>query len=62
MWYCAREGMGLKEGEGTGVRGGRLRQLASHPLRPWWLFGSSILAPLPVREPEPANAVLPLRL
>jgi len=54
--------MGLKEGEGTGVRGGRLRQLASHPLRPWWLFGSSILAPLPVREPEPANAVLPLRL
>jgi len=53
------EGMGSEEGEELGGRGGRLRQLASHPLRPWWLFGSSILAPLTVRKPEPANAVLP---
>jgi hypothetical protein len=31
------------------------------PLRAWWLFGSSILAPLSVRKPEPANAARPLR-
>jgi hypothetical protein len=31
------------------------------PLRAWWLFGSSILAPLAVRKPEPANAARPLR-
>jgi hypothetical protein len=33
----------------------------SIPLRAWWLFGSSILAPLTVRKPEPANAARPLR-
>jgi hypothetical protein len=31
------------------------------PLRAWWLIGSSILAPLAVRKPEPANAARPLR-
>jgi hypothetical protein len=33
----------------------RGREGESIPLRAWWLIGSSILAPLAVRKPEPAN-------
>ncbi len=39
------------EGKGNGKA-----SLANLPsLRAWWLIGSSILAPLAVRKPEPAN-------